>query len=233
MMLRLLLLLVISLYISSVQANEAIIDKVYHPYVLSTERKVEWRFVSRESDNGNILAQRLGYGHSLREDLSLEVYLIGERDNEDNFGIQAYEIESRWVLTEQGRYWADWGVLVELEKERAEDTWESSIALLFEKEINRTSLTMNLFVGKEWGDDADEDELQVSFRMNYRYRLWPEFQPAIEVYTGDEVFGIGPAFTGVYRYEKKKQLNYDLGFIYDTSGKGQERSLRFSLEWEF
>ncbi len=30
----------------------------------------------------------------------VEVYVVGERDSKDNFGLSAYEIEVRWMVTE-------------------------------------------------------------------------------------------------------------------------------------
>ncbi len=213
-------------------ADNAVVDKVYHPYVMPNEQEFEWRFVSRELGDRNVLTQRVGYGYAVREDLSIEVYLIGERDNEDNFGLQAYEVEARWMLTEQGQYWADWGLLFELEKEHQKDNWEFSTALLFEKEIGRTSLTVNLFAEYEWGNSIS-NEFESEVRINYRYRWKSAFQPAIELYSGKGIFGIGPAIMGLYRYEKQKQLKWELGFITGLNGNDKNHSLRFALEWEF
>ena len=41
--------------------------------------------------------------------MALEGYIVGERDDNGDFGLQAYELELRWQLIEQGRLWADWG----------------------------------------------------------------------------------------------------------------------------
>lgn len=213
-------------------ADDAVVDKVYHPYVLPNEQEIEWRFVSRQLDEGNVLSQRVGYGYAVREDVSIEVYLIGERDAQQDFGLQAYEIEARWMLTEQGQYWADWGLLFELEKEHQKDNWEFATALLFEKEFGRTSLTVNVFGEYEWGNSI-ENEFESELRINYRYRWKSNFQPAVELYAGKGFFGIGPAVTGLYRYEKQKQLKWELGFITDLSGDEKNHTLRFALEWEF
>jgi len=39
--------------------------------------------------------------------VTVEGYLLGGRDADDNFGLHSYEIEARWMLTDQGQYWAD------------------------------------------------------------------------------------------------------------------------------
>ena len=86
--------------------------------------------------------------------VTVEIYMLGERDSQENFGLQAYEIEARWMITEQGQYWADWGMLFELEKQHQIDNWEAKIGVLAEKEFGKSSLTTNLFAIREWGTNA-------------------------------------------------------------------------------
>lgn len=214
------------------RADGTVIDKVYHPYVLPNEHEVEWRLVSWEKNGENILGQRLGFGHAISENISVEGYVNGQRDNEGNFGLQSYEIEARWALTDQGKYWADWGMLFELEKEHQRDHWEATTALLVEKEFGRTSLTMNMFAVLQWGTDF-ENEFKGEFRLKYRYRWIPQIQPAIEVYIGEEFSGLGPAFMGIQRYNNRKQLKWEAGFIIEVSSGSTHELFRLALEYEF
>ena len=78
------------------QADGMVVDKVYHPYVMPFEREVEWRLVSRQTDSGNVLAQRAGFGGAINDTMSLEGYLVGERDDNGDFGLSSYEVELRW-----------------------------------------------------------------------------------------------------------------------------------------
>lgn len=213
-------------------SSEFPVDKVYHPYVLPLEREVEWRFTSQQSDAGNQLLQRMAYGHSLSDKLTLEAYLVGARDQNDDFGIEAYELEARWMLTEQGQLWADWGALFELEKQHNEDSWELTAGLLTEKEFGRYSLTTNLLLSYEWGQDS-EKELETELRAKYRYRWKPQFQPGIEVYFSEEYLGIGPASMGVYRFDRQKQIKWELAFISGLNGDSKDHTLRFAIEYEF
>ena len=208
------------------------VDKVYHPYVLANERELEWRLVSRQNDNGNVLAQRLAYGHAISEYLTIEGYVVGERDSTGDFGLQAYEIEARWMLTNQGELWADWGMLFELEKQHKKDTYEFTSGLLFEKEFTHTSLTINALLVYEWGKDI-KNEFESEFRLKYRYRYSPAIQPSIEIYTGEDFVGIGPGFMGIHRYQGQKQLKWELAFIAGLNGDSKDHTLRFALEYEF
>ena len=122
------------------KADGIVVDKVYHPYVLPFEREFEWRLVSHQTDSGNILAQRLGGGGAINDTMALEGYLVGERDDNGDFGLEAYELELRWQLIEQGKLWADWGALFELEKKHNEDVYEATSGFVIEKEFGKTSL---------------------------------------------------------------------------------------------
>jgi hypothetical protein len=208
------------------------VDKVYHPLVVANERKVEWRLTSRQSDDKNVLAQRFAYGQAITEYLIIEAYISAERDESDDFGLQGFELEARYMLTDQGQYWADWGVLFEFEKQHDSNTFEVTSGLLFEKEFVHTSLTLNALLIYEWGANV-QNEVETEFRLQYRYRFMLEVQPAIEIYTGQDFVGIGPAFIGVHRYEGIKQLKWELAFIAGLNGKDKDNTLRFALEYEF
>jgi hypothetical protein len=213
-------------------ADGVVVDKVYHPYVLPNEKEVEWRLLSHQTNTKNNLAQRFAYGQSVLDDVMVEIYIVGERDVDGDFSLSAYEVETRWMLTEQGEYWADWGMLFEFEKEHKKDIWEVTSGLLFEKEIGRTSLSINAFLIYEWGHDI-QDEMEMEFCAQYRYRWLPQFQPAIELYSGEDYVGIGPAFMGIQRFNGQKQLKWEAGFITGLNGKSKDHILRVAIEFEF
>lgn len=226
------LLIMLIIFSGHAFADGIVVDKVYHPYVLPNEREFEWRFISRQTDDENLLGQRIAYGQSIGDTVMVEGYLIGEKTAIEDFSLQAYEVEVRWMMTEQGELWADWGMLFEVEKQHNSNDWEVTTGVLFEKEFGRTSLTMNLFGIYEWGDNLDP-ELEAEFRLKYRYRWLPQVQPAFEIYTGEGYVGIGPAFMGIQRFDGQKQLKWEVGFITEVSKSTKDHSLRVALEYEF
>ncbi len=228
-MIRFLLLAILS---CQVLADGIAVDKVYHPYVLPNETEFEWRLLSRQTEESSLIGQRVAFGKALSETVMLETYLVGEKSKTEDFGLQAYEIELRWMLSEQGELWADWGMLFELEKQHGVDDWEVTSGILFEKEFGRTSLTLNGFIVYEWGE-VRESELETEFRLKYRYRLMPALQPAIEIYSGEDYLGIGPAVMGIYRVDRQKQFKWEAGFISEVSHSGKDHSFRLALEYEF
>ena len=216
-----------------VLADSFTVDRVYHPYVLPFEREVEWRLTSRQSEeDGNILMQRISFGHALSEYTILEAYIVGSRDESGDFGVAGYELELRSMLTEQGQYWADWGLLFELEKQNASNDWEFKGGVLTEKELGRFSLTTNVLLVYEWGDTVPS-EFESEFKMKFRYRWIPEIQPAVEFYAAEDFIGVGPAFMGIKRFDKQKQLKWELAFIAGLNSDSKDHTLRMAMEYEF
>ncbi len=221
-----------AVFSSNGYADNFTVDKVYHPYVLPFEREFEWRLTSRQNDDGNVLMQRFSFGHALSEFMILETYLVGARDENEDFGLESYEVELRWMMTEQGRYWADWATLFELEKQHNTDDWEVKAGILTEKEFGQFSLTTNISLVYEWGQTV-ENEWESEFKAKFRYRWLPEIQPGVEVYVAEDFIGVGPAFMGIKRYDSQKQLKWELGFIAGLNGDSKDHTLRMSLEYEF
>ena len=216
-------------------ADGLIIDKIYHPYVQPLEREVEWRASLQDQQPGwpdHMQTYHLSYGMSLGEKWFAEVYLVGNNSEEDSFDVRGYELEAQRQLTEQGEYWADWGVVFELEKEDDPQAWEFSTGLLAEKEWGKWSGTANLFLMYEWGSHIN-DETETRMGLQARYRHSPVFEPAFEVYAGEDTRGIGPAALGQVPLGGKRQMKWEAGAIFGIDHKSPDTTLRFLLELEF
>jgi hypothetical protein len=216
-------------------ADGTVVDKVYHPYVQPLEREFEYRFAYQkqaEHPDNNAMAQKLGYGFSIAERMALELYVIADRVSPEDYKLSGYELELRWMLTEQGEYGADWGLLFELERQNNLDNYEFSSGLLLEKEFGPTSLTVNALAVYEWGQTL-ESEIEAEFRLQYRYRWLPQVQPAIEFYAGENYKGAGPSMMGVHKFSGLEQLKWELAVIFAIDASTVNNTLRFALEYEF
>ena len=216
-------------------ADGLVVDKLYHPYVEKLEQELEWRMIAQDdqpevADNRQV--HRLAYGRALSERWMGEAYLIGEKSSDSKFEIKAYEIEAIWQFTEQGEYWADWGFLFELEREREEDIWEFGAGVLVEKEFADWSLTGNLVLISEWGDDV-QDELESRAAVQLRYRYSRYFEPAVEWYSGEDTRALGPVMLGQINLGIRKSLNWEAGVLFGLEESSPNRSVRLLLEFEF
>ena len=216
-------------------ADGRVVDKVYHPYVQPLEREFEYRMAYQKQaehpDNNNI-AQKIGYGSSIAERVALEFYLMAERTSPEDYRLSGYELELRWMLSEQGEYSADWGLLFELERQNNVDNYEFTTGLLMEKEFGPTSLTLNALAVYEWGKTL-EAELEAEFRAQYRYRWLPQVQPAVEFYAGENFRGAGPSLMGVHKFAAQEQLKWEFAVIFAINNSTVNNTLRFAIEYEF
>lgn len=229
-------LLCLSLFVfgPTVTADSAFIGKIYHPYVMPLERQVEWRLGFNEEDdddheNDNNMTQRFAFGHWLSERVTLEAYLLAERTDGEPMKVNGYELEARWMITEQGEYEIDWGALFAIKRPKDEDEWKLAVGLLAEKEFGKFSTTGNLFLIYE----PNEKEKEAEFRLQHRYRWHPLLQPGIEFFVGDDFMGLGPSFMGIQRLDGQKQIKWEAGFIFGLDDETSDRSFRFGIEYEF
>jgi hypothetical protein len=232
-----LFLIVLLSYCPGSFADGIVIDKVYHPYVQPLEQEFEWRLVAQDQQRNrkdNIQVHRMAYGRSINDRWFAEIYLLAEKDVDDSLSIEAYEIETKWQLSEQGELWADWAVVFEIEKEAHEDSWEFAAGLIGEKEWGKWSGTANLFAGKEWGNDIrNEWESKLNLQMRYRYS--PALEPALELYSGEDTKGIGPILLGQIALGAGavRRLKWEFGVIFGLDGESPDHTLRTLLELEF
>lgn len=215
-------------------ADESLIDKVYHPYVQPMEREIEIRTTvesGSEQSQGDLNLLRTGYGQSFGERWFGELYVVSEYGNGSGFDVRSFEGEALWQLTEQGQYFADWGLLFEAEKKRTTDSGELSAAVLVEKEWGRWSGTANLYGLYEFGNRV-HNEFETALSLQTRYRYSMEFEPAVEAYVGQTTHGIGPVVLGSHGFGASRRIHWEAGLIFGVDEDTPDTTLRAALEYE-
>jgi hypothetical protein len=216
-------------------ADGSLIDKIYHPYVQPGEREIELRTVIENNTNtsaGDRKTLRLAYGQSINDRWFGELYLVGSADDDNSFHLSAYEVEALWQLTEQGEFFADWGMLFEFEQEKGKDIAEASAAVLVEKEWGRWAGTANLYGIYEFGNDID-NEFETALALQGRYRKSRHFEPAIELYKGEDTFGLGPVILGSHLLGSGRRIHWEAGIIAGIGNDTPDYAFRGLLELEF
>ena len=220
---------------SPLLADGIVTDKIYHPYVQPLEQELEIRLLQQNNQSGiadNTRMYRLAYGRSLSDRLFIEAYLVGQGSSSESLDLQSIEMEIKWQLTEQGEYWADWGVLAELSKGIGNNIYEASIGLIAEKEFGHWSGTTNFIIEQEWGSGID-DELESVFSLQTRYRYSQTLEPGIEFYAGQNSIGVGPVLMGQAKLAGPKKLKWEAGVIFGLDSKSPDTSVRLLFEYEF
>lgn len=223
-------IIVFSTLFSIIQAK---ISRVYHPYVIPLEHELEYRTLLQDTKSTSDLEQLqlIGYGQSFSEKLFLEFYLISENVEGQSADISAYEVEALIQLTEQGEFWADWGLVFEVEKVDSLSIWEISSGIIIEKEWGRWSTTANLFVIYEFGDDY-ENEIHTAGAFQLRYRHSRFIEPSLELYSSEYGTSIGPGLGGQLRFGLQK-LNWEIGLQFAIDNDAPDTYWRFLIDFEF
>lgn len=211
------------------------VDKVYAPYVLPLERELEVRIIYQDDGNeasDGLMRIRTGLGRSLSENLFLEAYLITKKAPQGSTSLEGYELEARLQLTEQGEFWADWGLLFEVERERSESITELGNTLLVAREWGRWMGTLNLGLEYEFGSDI-ENEFETSAAIQWRYRFREYLEPAIELYVDEITSALGPVATGLIRTGSQKKLRWETGVLFPLNNRTPDTTFRFLIEYEF
>ena len=221
------------LLINIVSVANAKISRVYHPYVVPLEQEIEYRSLYQETNDPTDIQvlQLLGYGQSINETLFLEFYILSDQTEGQSADITAYEAEALIQLTEQGEYWADWGLVFELEKNSDISKWEFNSGVLLEKEWGRWSTALNFFAVYEFGEDY-ENEWHTAAAFQWRYRYSQSIEPALELYSSEYGASIGPAVSGQIKFSQKK-LNWELGLQVGIDSDAPNSYWRALVELEF
>lgn len=221
--------------LQNVLADGGSVDKVYHPYVYQLERELELRSVVQDDDDpvrDGTQTWRLGIGQSWTDRWFTELYVIGEKTDGRDLSVRAWELEAKWQLTEQGEYWADWGLLFEFEADHDIDAWEASTAVLVAREWGRWVGTANLALIYEWGADVNSEwETRAATQLRYRWK--PGLEPAVELYSGEDTKGLGPVLMGNVRAGGRRQLHWEIGVIFGLDSHSTDQTYRALVEFEF
>jgi hypothetical protein len=225
---------IIFLFIGFCEPALAEIDKIYHPYVEGHKSEIEYRTLYKNDSSSvsdGTQFHRWAIGHAVTDRLSVETYVIGKNLPASSFSIDAYELEVKYQLTEQGEFWSDWGLLFEFERDTKINKWETGLGVLWEKEWGNIITTANFFIDYELGSGVN-DEFETAFHSQIKYRWSRYFEPAIELYMDEEARGLGPVFLGTQKLGVNK-LKWELGFIFGFNDETANQNLRFLLDYEF
>jgi hypothetical protein len=212
------------------------VDKVYGPLVEPGEIELEMRgYVVADGDEARDGEQKtkVGLGYGIASRLFVEAYLEFEKPANGDYELEAYELEAKLQLGEQGQYFADFGLLTELEKERGGDAWEFKIGPLMQKPFGNWMGTLNLLGETKFGSAvAASGHWEFLRRAQLKYLSSPRFEPGLEYYGDADTQALGPAVYGRIDLERTKIL-WQAGWLIGLDSATADNTLRWQFEWEF
>jgi FTR1 family protein len=210
---------------------------IYSPIVDFGETEVEFRgHYDFDSDDDKDGAQKykLDVGHGFTQRWFTELVLEYEKPAQGSGELEALEWENIIQLTEQGEYFADFGLLLEYVYALEDDGHDKIEAgPLMQMDLGRNVWTTNLIFERELGSGA-EDEIEWEFASRIMRRISPRFQPAIELYAEEDEMQLGPAILGnVPMGGGPNSFAWEFGALVGLTSDTPDFTLRFLIEAEF
>ena len=218
-------------------------DYVAVPGVEYGEREIELRLgTASATDEHRQSATSLAFGYGVTPWWATEIYGKWHRSGATSF--DAVEWENRFQLTEPGQYFADFGLLIEIERprDRAEG-YELRIGPLMQKDLGPVQANFNLLLERHYhAREPEETELGYQWQLRYRWR--PEFDFGAQGFgdvgpwndwepTREQPHIAGPAIFGRFNLGGRQVLKYDAAVLFKLTSAAPSTTLRAQLEYEF
>ena len=212
---------------------------VYSPYVTEGQSEVEFRTHQQfdaDPSLGDERAYLFALAHSFTSWWHAEIYLGSyERDPGGPNFLQGYEFENIFQVTDQGRYWADLGLIASFGYNHPSgDNNVVEFGPLLEKRSGAIDQRLNLVWEKQVGAGADR---HYEFRSSYSasYQINSMLEPGFEAYyrPGDDARQLGPALDGEIATAGGNEFEYHFAYLFGLNKGAPNRTLALRLEFEF
>lgn len=212
---------------------------VYSPYVIATQSEVELRGYAysdpRAEHSGN--ASELSIAHAFTDWWKPEVY-VAEFQNAAGTrgGLQGYEFENTFQLTQPGHYWLDVGFLASYERNTVAGTPDAlEFGPLIEATSGRFAHIVNLICEKPVGGGADR-HYEVRYSYSGTYAVSKAVRPGLEFYVrpDDHAYQAGPILAGEWHLPGTTgNLEYRVGVVLGINADAPRQTWLARFEYEF
>ena len=219
--------------------------KVYSPHVEKGEIEIESRGhvdFDDDDDKDDARKEKFEIGYGVTDWWLTSIFLEYEEAPHGDYEHAATAWENIFKLTEQGKYWLDFGLYLEYKDLAGHGPEKLEIKGLLEKAVNRFVHTANLIFEREVGGNASSD-IELSYAWRTKYRLQTDFEAGLELYgdlgeldnldiNGDQNHQAGPVITGKFRLGEESAIVYELGYLFGLTGDSPDGTVKWLLEFE-
>jgi hypothetical protein len=160
--------------------------------------------------------------------------------------------ENTFQFTSPGENFVDVGFYFEYSQSLTRNENASSNSALFgplfQKDIGRTTETLNLLLERQFGPNQDAQGMDFSYAFQSRWNLWGPLSPGIEIYGDTGTFGapsnfqdqqllVGPVIVGALPLSQlglghAGQFKYNLGYLVGATNGSDRGTFKWNLEVE-
>ena len=222
-------------------------DYLLLPTVVQGEREIDWRtgIASAGTTTNAQTDYALGVGYGVTAHWFTELALhYGERQGS---ALQFRDIawENILQLAEPGEWPLDVGISFEVERsQRSQDQLNVTGGALLQKEFGRVQANLNILLTHVIeGPEPATTRLQFQGQLKYRYS--EPFEFGVQAFSNVssyrttwapyavQVHRIGPVALGKFKFRRERSLSYNAAFLFGTTDRSPDRTLRFQIEYEF
>jgi hypothetical protein len=228
--------------------NYAIADVGESFYTLGAqqgEREIEFitetvkkRGEARES------AAVIGFGYGITDYWFTEISAEYAREAGGGTGLEAFEWENIFRLTEPDRFPVDIGLVAEIERPRdCSEGYKLKFGPLFQKDIGRVRLNANLLFERHFSETLSRPtEMGYQWQAKYGWRPtlafglqgfgemgpWDDWAPRSE-----QSHRFGPAVFGKVSLGGNQEIEYKAAYLTDPSSRARSHGFRIETEYKF
>jgi hypothetical protein len=222
-------------------------DYLLLPTVVQGEREIDWRTgIASASTTASAQADyALGVGYGVTAHWFTELAIhYGERQGST---LQFRDIawENVLQLAEPGEWPLDIGISLEVEhSQRSQDQLDVTGGALLQKDFGLVQANLNILLTHVIeGPEPATTRVQLQGQLKYRYS--EPFEFGVQAFSNvssyrttwasysDQVHRIGPVALGKFKFGHERSLSYNAAFLFGTTDRSPDRTLRFQIEYEF
>jgi hypothetical protein len=224
-------------------------DYVYYPGVEYGEREIDFKYGTAKAKDlqggGRESAGSIGFGYGAAERWFTEAYLKYHKVSGDKAGYDAVEWENKFALTEPNQYFADVGLITEIEipKERRTEGYEFRIGPLFQFDTGALRWNANLLFARVFRG-VDPHVTEMGYQLQARYTLSRELEVGVQAFgemgrwnrwesRDEQNHRIGPAVFGKLKLEGRQAIRYNAAFLCGETKAAPRNTFRLQAEYEF
>jgi hypothetical protein len=222
-------------------------DYLLLPTVVQGEREIDWRTgLASSGPTTNAQADfALGVGYGVTAHWFTELaFHYGQRQG-STLQFRDVAWENILQLAEPGEWPLDIGISFEVERsQRSQDQLNVTGGALLQKEFGLVQANLNILLTHVI-EGPEPATTRVQFQGQLKYRYSEPFEFGVQAFSivssyrttwapySDQVHRIGPVALGKFKFGHERSLSYNAAFLFGTTDRSPDRTLRFQIEYEF
>ncbi len=224
-------------------------DYVHMPSVEYGEREIDFKYGTWKLKDEPVreTASSLGFGYGVTQWWFTEAYLKYEKNPGERTKYDAFEWENKFQLTEPNQYFADVGLITEIEipRERREEGYELKAGPLFQADTGPIRWNANLLFERVVRGRSEEPRAtEMGYQLQARYSLAPSFEIGAQAFgemgrwdhwqpASEQNHRAGPALFGKVKLGGREAIRYNAAWLHGVSRAAPRDAFRLQAEYEF